>query len=84
MRCVEACPAGALSGSGRFDKRKCGNRIFSGGFREWRRFLLDLLGARPERREEIAESRTPLDFWQIFMTGNYSARASRRRRVLCA
>jgi epoxyqueuosine reductase QueG len=71
MRCVEACPAGALSGGGRLDKRKCGDRIFSGGFREWRRFLLDLLGAAPEKREEIAGGRSSLDLWQNFMTGNY-------------
>jgi ferredoxin len=71
MRCVEECPAGALSGGGRVDKRKCGDRIFSGGFREWRRFLLDLLEAAPEKREEIAGSRRSLDLWQNFMTGNY-------------
>jgi epoxyqueuosine reductase QueG len=71
MQCVQACPAGALSGGGRVDKRKCGERIFSGGFREWRRFLLDLLEAAPETREEIAGSRRSLDLWQNFMTGNY-------------
>ena len=71
MRCVQACPAGALSGGGRVDKRRCGDRIFSGGFREWRRFLLDLLEAGPGRREEIAGSQRSLDLWQNFMTGNY-------------
>jgi len=71
MRCVEACPAGALSGGGRIDKRKCGDRIFSGGFREWRQFLLDLLDASPEGREAIAGSQRSLDLWQNFMTGNY-------------
>ena len=71
MRCVEACPAGALSGGGRIDKRKCGDRIFSGGFREWRRFLLDLLSAPPGERGEIAGSQRSLDLWQNFMTGNY-------------
>ncbi len=71
MRCVEACPAGALSGSGKIDKRKCGDLIFSGGYRAWRNFLADLVDAPPERRKELLSSRTSLDLWQNFMTGNY-------------
>ncbi len=70
-RCLEACPAGALPGGGKVDKRKCGDRIFSGGYRAWRDFLIALVEAPPEKRKEIAGSRTALDLWQNFMTGNY-------------
>lgn len=70
-RCVEACPANALSGGGKIDKRKCGDRIFSGGFRAWRAFLLALADASKEQRKELLSSQTSLDLWQNFMTGNY-------------
>ena len=70
-RCVEACPTGALSGGGRIDKRKCGERIFSGGYRAWRKFLLDLIEAPPEKRKEMTGSQISLELWQNFMTGNY-------------
>ncbi len=70
-RCVDACPAGALAGGGAIDKRRCGDRIFSGGFRAWRRFLLELVEAPPERRREVAGGQLALDLWQNFMTGNY-------------
>lgn len=70
-RCVDACPAGALSGGGAIDKRKCGDRIFSGGYRAWRRFLLDLLEASPEKWRELLQGHLALELWQNFMTGNY-------------
>lgn len=70
-RCVGACPAGALFGGGKIDKRKCGETIFAGGYRAWRRFLLDLVEAPPEKRKEVAGSRMSLELWQNFMTGNY-------------
>ncbi len=70
-RCVDACPAAALAGGGAIDKRKCGDRIFSGGFRSWRRFLLDLFDATPEERRETAGGQLALELWQNFMTGNY-------------
>ncbi|MCL5965940.1 MAG: 4Fe-4S dicluster domain-containing protein [Deltaproteobacteria bacterium] len=69
--CVEACPTGALSGGGRIDKKKCGDRIFAGGFRAWRGFLMDLVEASPEDRRELLKSRLSLELWQNFMTGNY-------------
>ncbi len=71
MRCVEACPMGALSGGGKIDKRKCGDRIFSGGYRAWRNFLIALIEAPAEKRKELAASQLSLDLWQNFMTGNY-------------
>lgn len=69
--CLEACPAGALPGRGRIDKKKCGERIFAGGYRAWRKFLLDLTEAPPERRREMTGSQLSLELWQNFMTGNY-------------
>lgn len=71
MRCVEACPAGALSGKGGIDKKRCGDRIFAGGYRAWRAFLLELAEAAPERRRELLRERRSLELWQNFMTGNY-------------
>lgn len=71
-RCVEACPAGALGGDGRVDKRKCGDRIFAGGgFRVWRGFLADLADAPAEARQRLLGSQQSLDLWQNFMTGIY-------------
>lgn len=69
--CIKACPVGALSGAGVVDKRQCGDKIFAGGFRAWRRFLLDLLEALPDERRDILGSPRSLDLWQNFMTGNY-------------
>jgi len=70
-RCLAACPAGALPGGGRIDKRRCGERIFAGGYRAWRRFLLELIEAPPERRREMTGGQLSLELWQNFMTGNY-------------
>jgi epoxyqueuosine reductase QueG len=70
-RCVEACPSGGLSGQGGIDKKKCGDAIFSGGFRAWRRFLLQVVEAEPEARRDLPGGRLSLDLWQNFMTGNY-------------
>ena len=70
-RCVSACPAGALTGDGRGDKRKCGDRVFAGGFRAWRGFLADLAEAPAEQRQRLLGSQQALDLWQNFMTGIY-------------
>lgn len=70
-RCLEACPAGALPGGGKIDKKKCGERIFAGGYRAWRKFLLELIEAPPERRREMTGGQLSLELWQNFMTGNY-------------
>jgi epoxyqueuosine reductase QueG len=70
-RCLAACPSGALSGAGRTDKKKCGDVIFSGGYRGWRRFLLELLEAGSDRRLELLGGQRSLELWQNFMTGNY-------------
>lgn len=70
-RCLAACPAGALPGGGRIDKRKCGEKIFAGGYRAWRRFLLELIEADPAVRREMTGGQLSLELWQNFMTGNY-------------
>jgi len=70
-KCVEACPMGALPGGGAIDKRKCGDKIFSGGYRAWRNFLIALIEAPAEKRKELTGSQLSLDLWQNFMTGNY-------------
>jgi len=70
-RCLEACPAGALPGGGKIDKKKCGERIFAGGYRAWRTFLLELIESPPERRKEMTGGQLSLELWQNFMTGNY-------------
>lgn len=70
-RCLEGCPAGALSGRGKIDRKQCGERIFAGGYRAWRKFLLELIEAPPERRREMTGGQLSLDLWQNFMTGNY-------------
>ena len=69
--CVEACPAGALSGDGGVDKRKCGDRIFDGGFRSWRGFLAELVEVPADQRQDLLGSQQALDLWQNFMTGIY-------------
>ncbi len=70
-RCIDACPAVALAGGGVIDKRKCGDAIFAGGYRAWRRFLLELLEAAPDKRRDLLGGQLSLDLWQNFMTGNY-------------
>ena len=70
-KCVETCPMGALTGGGGIDKRKCGEKIFSGGYRAWKNFLVALIEASPEKRKELTASQLSLDLWQNFMTGNY-------------
>ncbi|HSH69948.1 MAG TPA: 4Fe-4S binding protein [Deferrisomatales bacterium] len=69
--CVAACPAGALTGDGRLDKKKCGDRVFTGGFRSWRGFLEELAEAPAPQRQALLGSQQALDLWQNFMTGIY-------------
>lgn len=71
MRCVEECPAGALSGGGKVDKKRCGDVIFHGGFRAWRKYLMDLMESDSEKRKDLLSSPMSLELWQNFMTGNY-------------
>jgi epoxyqueuosine reductase QueG len=71
MKCIKACPASALLGEGRIDKKKCGDAIFATGFRAWRDFLERITGAPFEEKQKLLDSQMCMDLWQNFMTGNY-------------
>ncbi len=71
MRCIEACPVGALSGEGKINKKICGNQIFKYGFRYFADFVK---GLNQKPAAEIEEAFTDYgirEMWQTFMTGNY-------------
>jgi epoxyqueuosine reductase QueG len=71
MACIEACPAGALSGGGKINKKRCGGEIFKFGFRYFRGFVQALIENRPAETERILEGTGLMEMWQTFMTGNY-------------
>jgi len=71
MRCVEACPAGALSGEGKINKKLCGDEIFKHGFRYFQQFVERIAKGQYEEMREILEGEGLRDMWQTFMTGNY-------------
>jgi len=71
LRCIDACPTGALSGEGKIDKRLCGDQIFKYGFRYFRSLLKDMMQKPPEETEEILNGYGARELWQTFMTGNY-------------
>lgn len=71
MACVDACPAGALSGEGKINKKLCGDVIFKFGFRYFKGFIEDLIRKQPNEIEKIIEGNGLIEMWQTFMTGNY-------------
>ena len=71
MRCVEGCPANALSGEGRIDKKRCGDVIFAYGFRYFQRVMQGILESSDTTAREAVEGEGLLEMWQTFMTGNY-------------
>ncbi len=71
MRCLEACPAEALSGKGKINKKLCGDVIFRFGFRFFQRFMLDMVRKDTGQAEEIIGGHGLIELWQTFMTGNY-------------
>jgi epoxyqueuosine reductase len=71
MRCVEACPARALRGGGKIDKKLCGDRIFQYGFRFFRRFMEDLVMKPPTEARDLLSGEGLREIWQTLMTGNY-------------
>jgi epoxyqueuosine reductase QueG len=71
MRCIESCPADALSGEGKIDKKRCGDAIFEYGFRYFHRVMKGLVEDDPTAARESIESSGLLEMWQSFMTGNY-------------
>ncbi len=71
MRCVEVCPAKALSGEGKINKKLCGDVIFEHGFRYFQRLVEGIAKGQYEEMREIIEGEGLRDMWQTFMTGNY-------------
>ena len=71
MRCVEACPVGALSGNGKINKKLCGDRIFKFGFRYFQKIIQGMLDQPTDELREIVNGSGLRHLWQTFMTGNY-------------
>ncbi len=71
MGCVEDCPASALSGGGRIDKKKCGDEIFRYGCRAFQALMRDLVDGNRDQAHEIVTGPGLRELWQNFMTGNY-------------
>lgn len=71
MRCVEGCPANALSGEGGINKKRCGDAIFAYGFRYFQRVVQGILENDATVTREAIEGAGLLEMWQTFMTGNY-------------
>jgi epoxyqueuosine reductase QueG len=71
MRCVEACPVNALSGKGKINKKRCGDRIFRFGFRYFQNVMQGLLNKPADELQEIIQGSGLRHLWQTFMTGNY-------------
>jgi epoxyqueuosine reductase QueG len=71
MRCTDACPVQALSGEGKIDKKRCGDKIFKYGFRFFAGFMRDLIAKPKSEMEDILRGHGLRELWQTFMTGNY-------------
>jgi len=71
MRCIEACPAEALTGEGKINKKRCGDRIFKYGFRFFRDLMADLIQKPETEARELLRGHGLREMWQTFMTGNY-------------
>jgi len=71
MRCIEVCPAKALSGAGKVNKMACGKVIFKYGFRFFQRFVQGLVETPTTEIQEIIDGHPLREMWQTFMTGNY-------------
>jgi epoxyqueuosine reductase QueG len=69
-KCLDACPAQALSGHD-INKKKCGDTVFPGGFRAWYDFLNQLTEVKGDEKKEFLGSKLSMDLWQNFMVGNY-------------
>ena len=71
MRCIEACPAKALSGAGKINKKLCGDRIFAYGLRFFTDILKNLTETPKEAVGDMLKTHGVRELWQTFMTGNY-------------
>ena len=71
MRCVEACPVQALSGNGKINKKRCGDRIFRFGFRFFQKVMQGMMDQPADELREIVQGSGLRQLWQTFMTGSY-------------
>jgi epoxyqueuosine reductase QueG len=71
MRCIEACPVGAISGGGIINKKLCGDTIFTYGLRFFMGLIRDLQQKTPNQAETLCKHQGLRELWQTFMTGNY-------------
>jgi len=71
MRCIEACPVGALLGGGKIDRKLCGDEIFKYGLRFFTRFIQELIQKSTKKTGEFFKRHGLREMWQTFMTGNY-------------
>ncbi len=71
MRCIEACPSGALSGGGNINRKLCGKVIFKYGFRFFQNLMKGVMRKQEPEIESILEGYELREMWQTFMTGNY-------------
>ncbi len=71
MRCVEACPVGALSGGGKINKKLCGDKIFKHGFRYFQKVMEGIMEGPTDEVRSILKGSGLRQLWQTFMTGNY-------------
>jgi epoxyqueuosine reductase QueG len=69
--CLAACPAQALKGEGKIDKRLCGPRALEHGFNHFRATLAELTGPDPASRERALDGFGLRELWQTLITGNY-------------
>lgn len=71
MRCVKACPAEALAGCGKINKKRCGDVIFKHGFRYFQQIMEGIAKGAYVDTRDILEGEGLRELWQNFMTGNY-------------
>ncbi len=69
--CVDACPAQALDGEGKVDKRLCGPRALEHGFNHFRATLAALTSPDATQREQALDGFGLRELWQTLITGNY-------------
>ncbi len=70
--CLEACPANALPGGGKIDKRACGEAVFKTGLRAFVRLMRDVGNSASDAEvKEVVYSQSARDIWQSFMSGSY-------------
>jgi epoxyqueuosine reductase QueG len=69
--CLAACPAQALKGEGKVDKRLCGPHALEYGFNHFRATLASLTGPDAGQREAALDGFGLRELWQSLITGNY-------------